>query len=96
MVKKIKGKQAIALQYDVERDHAPRITAAGQGMMAERILERAEENDVAIYHDERLVKELIEFKVGTEIPTELYEVVAQVLVFIENVDQKKGAQGKDK
>ena len=86
-----KRKQAVALKYDLGRDKAPIITASGLGAVADKIVEKGMENDVAIYEDERLVKELLQFKVGTEIPEELYEIVAQVLIFIENIDQKKGS-----
>lgn len=90
MEEQLKRKKAVAIKYDVENDRAPVITASGMGMVADKIIEKGMENEVAIYEDERLVKELIQFKVGTEIPPELYEIVAQVLVFIENIDQKKG------
>ncbi|SES86182.1 flagellar biosynthesis protein [Natronincola peptidivorans] len=85
----------MALKYDLEKDAAPIITAAGEGYVAEEILARAEENQVSIHQDERLVKELIQFKVGTEIPQELYDVVAQILVFVETVDKEKTLKGKD-
>lgn len=90
MEEQLKRKKAVAIKYDVEKDRAPVITASGLGVVADKIIEKGMENEVAIYEDERLVKELIQFKVGTEIPPELYEIVAQVLVFIENIDQKKG------
>ena len=83
-------KQAVALQYDKDKDIAPRIVASGQGIIAENILKTAEENEVFIRQDSNLVRELMAFKVGTEIPPELYEVVAQILAFVEMVDQNKG------
>jgi len=83
-------KQAVALQYDKDKDIAPRIVASGQGVIAENILKTAEENEVFIRQDSNLVRELMAFKVGTEIPPELYEVVAQILAFVEMVDQNKG------
>lgn len=92
MEKEKQLKQAVALQYDKEKDIAPRIVASGQGIVAENILKTAEENEVFIRQDTNLVRELMAFKVGTEIPPELYEVVAQILVFVEMVDQEK--QGK--
>ncbi|MCC5910364.1 MAG: EscU/YscU/HrcU family type III secretion system export apparatus switch protein, partial [Clostridiaceae bacterium] len=76
-------------QYDVEKDSVPKITASGQGTVAENIVQKAQDHNVNIYEDERLVKELLQFKVGTEIPPELYEIVAQILVFVESVDQEK-------
>jgi len=91
MEEKTKKRQAIALKYDLENDSVPIITASGLGVVADKIVEKGIENDVTIYEDERLVKELLQFKVGTEIPPELYEIVAQVLIFIESIDQKKGS-----
>jgi len=89
-MEKNKGKkQAVALGYDIKKDSAPRIIASGQGIVAENIIKTAEENEIAQHQDEKLVKELIQFKVGTEIPPELYEVVAQILVFVETVDREK-------
>ncbi len=87
-MKREKMKQAVALEYDVEKDQAPKITATGQGIAAENMLKVAEESEVPIHFDERLVKELIQFKVGTEIPPELYEIVSQILIFIEGIDEK--------
>lgn len=90
MKEKNKLNKAVAIKYDMEKDTAPTITASGQGSVADKIVEKGEVNDIAIYEDERLVKELLQFKVGTEIPPELYDIVAQILVFVENVDEKKG------
>jgi len=96
MEEKTKKRQAIALKYDLENDSVPIITASGLGAVADKIVEKGIENDVTIYEDERLVKELLQFKVGTEIPPELYEIVAQVLIFIESIDQKKGSVKRSK
>ncbi|WP_026478976.1 EscU/YscU/HrcU family type III secretion system export apparatus switch protein [Alkaliphilus transvaalensis] len=82
-------KQAVALSYDMEKDQVPVITAVGRGIVAEKIMEKAEEKEIPIHHNEKLVKELIQLKVGTEIPQELYEIVAQVLIFVEELDRKK-------
>ena len=50
-----KVKQAVALSYDVD-DSAPRVIAAGQGYLAEKIIEKAEESDVPLHRDDKLVK----------------------------------------
>jgi flagellar biosynthesis protein len=85
--KKIIPKQkAVALKYS-PTDIAPKVLAKGQGYMAERILKNAKEHDVAVYKDENLVKELDKLDIGNNIPPELYEVVAQVLVFIDRLDR---------
>jgi len=89
MDKKKKLKRAVALKYDVQRHDVPRITARGKGVTAENMIKRGEKEGVSIYEDERLVKKLIEYEVGTDIPPELYEIVAQVLVFVESVDENQ-------
>lgn len=87
-------KKVVALRYNMEEDSAPKIIAAGKGIVAENILKAAEENEIVVHRDDQLVKELIQFKVGTEIPQELYEVVAQILVYVEMVDQEKALKLK--
>ncbi|MDR2902967.1 MAG: EscU/YscU/HrcU family type III secretion system export apparatus switch protein [Clostridiales bacterium] len=87
------SQKAIALKYS-PTDIAPKVIAKGQGFMAERILKTAEENDVAVYKDEKLVSELDKLDIGNNIPPELYEVVAQVLIFIDRLDQLAGYKNR--
>lgn len=63
--------------------------AKGLGLIAENIIKKAEESNVPVYVDPRLSEQLTQLEVGDQIPYELYEVVAEVLVFIGNVDQNK-------
>ena len=83
-----KPKQAIALAYD-PGDTAPRILATGKGVLAEKILETAKEADVPVYQDEKLAKTLAKLEIGETIPPELYEVVAEILVFVDDMDKLK-------
>ncbi len=82
-----KLKKAVALKYDTTMI-APKVVASGQGKVAERIEELAVQNKVHVVQDEKLVKELTRVDVGDNIPPDLYEVVAQLLVFIGDVDKK--------
>lgn len=82
-------KQAIALEYDPS-DYAPRVLATGQGLLAEKIVEKAKDNDVPIHKDEKLAKTLSKLEVGDAIPPELYEIVAEILVFVDAMDKIKG------
>lgn len=84
-----KRKTAIALKYD-KSDIAPRVIAKGRGIVAENILEKAKEENVQIYEDEKLAHNLLGLEIGQEIPEKLYTVVAEVLAFVYNVDGKKG------
>ena len=84
-----KRKKAVALRYDVE-DAAPTVLAKGAGTLAEKIIEKGEEEDIKIYEDALLVEDLTQLELGEQIPPELYTAVAQVLVFINELDKKHG------
>ena len=92
MAENNKPKQAIALEYNPEED-APKIIASGRGKLAERIIERAQENDVPIHRDDKLADTLSRLEVGDMIPPELYEVVAEILVFVDSMDKLRGKVG---
>ena len=87
MKRKIKGKEtAVALRYDMNEFIAPKIVGKGQGEVAKRIIEKARENDIPVYQDEKLAGQLSEMEIDSFIPEELYEAVAQILAFIAGVD----------
>ena len=81
--------QAVALEYDPS-DEAPRVIASGRGILAERIIERAQESEVPIHRDDKLADTLSRLDIGDMIPPELYEVVAEILVFVDSMDKLKG------
>ena len=85
---KNKVKQAIALEYNPEED-APKVIASGKGALAERIIERAQESDVPIHRDDKLADTLSRLEIGDVIPPELYEVVAEILIFVDSMDKLK-------
>lgn len=78
----------MALRYEEKKDDAPKVVASGKGRMAERMLELARDHEVPVHKDPTLVDMLSYVDVGSEIPPELYSMVAEVLVFIYNVDKK--------
>lgn len=81
-------KQAVALEYDPE-DQAPKVIAMGRGALAERIIEQAKESDIPIHRDDKLAGTLSKLQIGDMIPPELYEVVAEILVFVDSMDKIK-------
>ncbi len=81
-----KNKKAVALKYDKDQV-APEVVAKGSGYMAEKILEKGKESDIAVYEDKQLVDELTKLDIGDNIPPELYEVVAKILLFIGDLDK---------
>lgn len=87
--KENKKKQAVALSYN-PGEEAPVIVAAGTGILADKIIEKAKESDVPLYEDAKLASTLSKLEIGDMIPPELYGVVAQILVFVDNLDKLKG------
>ncbi|MCR5477464.1 MAG: EscU/YscU/HrcU family type III secretion system export apparatus switch protein [Lachnospiraceae bacterium] len=85
---KRKIKQAIALEYD-PADEAPKVIASGRGALAEKIIEKAKEADVPIHRDDKLADTLSRLEIGEMIPPELYEVVAEILIFVDSMDKIK-------
>ena len=83
-----KVKQAIALEYN-PAEEAPRVVASGRGVLAERIIERAKEAKVPVHQDTKLANTLSKLEIGEMIPPQLYEVVAEILVFVDAMDKIK-------
>lgn len=82
---KDKIKKAAALSYK-EDMVAPKIVASGKGKVAENILKEGENNAIAVYKDPKLATLLTELEVGDQIPEELYDIVAKILVFVGDMD----------
>lgn len=78
---------AIALRYDVDKDRAPVLLASGRGPVADEIVRIAEENQIPLYEDLKLVELLSKLEIETEIPPELYVLVAEVLFFVFKLDK---------
>jgi flagellar biosynthesis protein len=86
-----KGKRqqrAAAIRYDQTSDLAPKVVAKGRGQIAEKIIALAKEHGVPLYPDPNLAQILEALELDSEIPTELYRAVAEVLVFIYRLNSK--------
>ncbi len=79
---------AAALRYLPDENQAPVVVAEGKGYTAQYIKELAREHNIPVYKDENLARTLMQLGVGTEIPESLYEVVAEILVFVAGIDKK--------
>lgn len=88
-----KAKTAVALAY-MPGDAAPKILATGKGALAERIIETAQEANVPTYKDNALADTLSRLEIGDMIPPELYEVVAEILVFVSDMDKMRAKVGR--
>lgn len=83
-------KQVVALKYDPEQQSTPILVAKGRGLLADKIVAKANEHGVPIQEDASLVEVLSQLDIDQEIPSELYTLVAEVLSFIYRSDQKAG------
>jgi len=81
-------KSAVALNYQKETDVVPKVTAKGEGLVAERIIELARENQVPIKEDPDLVEILSQVDLNKEIPPSVYKVVAELLAFVYKLNNK--------
>lgn len=81
-------RKATALKYNPENDSAPRVTAKGRGLMAERIIEIARKEGIPVNEDPDLVEALIQLNFYEEIPPVLYEAVAEILAFVYKLNRR--------
>lgn len=86
---------AIAVRYRREDDPAPRVTAAGTGPVAERILALAAEHGLPLRRDPDLVEALAVLDLNALVPPELYDVIAQVLAWAYRANTSFGPAARE-
>lgn len=91
--KDLQNRKAVAIGYE-PGDNAPKVFASGQGELARRIIEKAKESDIPIHRDDKLAEALSKIDVGDEVPPEMYDVIVQVLMFVDRVDQVRAKMEK--
>lgn len=75
--------KAVALQYDRESgDEAPKVTASGQGHVAEQIMKIAFDRGIKVREDAELVDILSLIDVDSPIPLEAFAAVAEILAHV--------------
>lgn len=74
---------AAAIKYDRDTSGAPILLAKGADYLAIKIKEKAKENQIEIVENKPLARMLYyNVEVGAEIPTELYQMTAEVLAYV--------------
>ena len=87
-----KKDKAVALDFDIESDQAPRVVAKGEGDVALNIIQIAQEQGIEIKEDADLVEILSAIELDEFIPLEAYTAVAEILRYVyakENRDFNK-------
>lgn len=81
----------VAIGYD-SGDPAPKVLAKGYGSVAEAIIEKARENGIYVHDSPELVALLMKVDLDELIPEGLYQVVAELLVWLTQIDANQSAE----
>lgn len=77
---------AVAMKYDPDTMSAPLVVAKGQDLVAFKIREIAEENDITIVENKPLAQALyFGVDIDDEVPEEHYKAVAEIISYVWNV-----------
>ena len=81
---------AIAIKYEQGGDNAPIVVAIGADNVAIKIKEIAKENDVPIIENKPLARLIYkELEIGSEIPADMYQAVAEILALVYKLKERK-------
>ena len=86
---------AVVLKY-IDGEPAPRVTAKGRRLTAERIREWAEKHGVKIIENPPLTETLMNMPVSKFIPEETYKVVAEILLYVYNKENEFERKGESR
>jgi len=83
---------AVAIQYNEETEPAPRVVTMGKGVIADRIVQLAQDYNVPIMRNVDLAQTLFEKgEIGDYIPEETYEAVSEILRWLESIEKEEAA-----
>jgi len=81
---------AVAVEYNTKQMMAPKVTAKGSRLIAERIKEVARECQIPIIEDKPLAQALFgSVEIGQEIPVVFYKAVAEILAYVYRLKNKR-------
>ena len=86
--KRTPAQKAVALRYVPALDRAPKVTAKGSGLLAQKIIELAQKHGIPIKEDQVLIQVLSQLDFYQEIPPSIYVVVAEILAFVYSVNNR--------
>jgi flagellar biosynthesis protein len=88
-------RRATALRYEPGQ-RAPRVTATGAGLVADRILAAAREAGIPVRHDPALAEALAKLELGSDVPEEVWTAVAETLAWAYRLDaQASGGRQRE-
>ncbi len=87
-------RKAAALKWNKDADDAPRLIASGRGSQAGKILALAEEAGIPIQENVLLSEALDALVPGAVIPRELYDLTAQVYIFLMELEDRAAQESR--
>ncbi|RNA70566.1 flagellar biosynthesis protein FlhS [Alteribacter keqinensis] len=84
--KRTNGPSAAVVQYDESAGDAPLVVAQGKGEVAGQIIALAKEHGIPLEEDASLLANLLDLDLGDQVPPQLYSVMAEILLLIEEID----------
>lgn len=90
----LRNRAAVALRYDPDQDYAPVVLVKGKGYIAEAILELARQAGIPTIEEPELLQLLQGVEIGQYIPPEAYTLVAEIIAFFMNLDEKVRVSGR--
>jgi len=86
---------AVALKYDANKMKAPLLLAKGERKIAQEIRRIAEKHEISIVENEPLARSIYRTtRVNQEVPSELYQAVAEVLAYVYKIKRDRAARKK--
>jgi len=84
---------AVAIEYDEEKEPAPKIVTMGAGLIAEQIIKFATEFRVPVMRNVELAQTLYQKgKISEYIPEETYRAVAEILKWLAKMEAETGEE----
>ena len=77
--------RAVALAY-AAGSAAPTVVAKGRGLVAEQIIERANDAGVFVHESKELVALLMDIDLDGQIPPALYRAIAELLAWLYHIE----------
>lgn len=84
----LKGPTAAAIRYEEGSDTSPKVIATGSGHIAAKIIEMAKQKNIPLQEDPLLIENLIDMDLGENVPPQLYLVIAEILIMLEEMEKK--------
>lgn len=85
--RQLNGPSAAVIRYDEGQGKSPTVVAHGTGQVAQKILEVAKKNNIHLQEDSTLLGHLLDIDLGDSVPPQLYAVIAEILILMEEIEK---------